>query len=79
MLLELARREKFAGIKPDEDLDIFMKVLKTFLMCLIYLSIDYSLYFPYPVISSWRAGDQSSGGVYHEGILYMLVTSCVLW
>jgi hypothetical protein len=27
MLLELARREKFAGIKPDEDLDIFMKVL----------------------------------------------------
>lgn len=27
MLLELARREKFAGIKPDEDLDIFMKSL----------------------------------------------------
>lgn len=27
MLLELARREKNAGIKPDEDLDIFMKVL----------------------------------------------------
>lgn len=26
MLLELARREKIAGIKPDEDLDIFMKV-----------------------------------------------------
>ncbi|XP_065851098.1 ABC transporter G family member 32 isoform X2 [Euphorbia lathyris] len=25
MLLELARREKIAGIKPDEDLDIFMK------------------------------------------------------
>ncbi|XVF49249.1 hypothetical protein PTKIN_Ptkin03bG0253300 [Pterospermum kingtungense] len=25
MLLELARREKNAGIKPDEDLDIFMK------------------------------------------------------
>uniref|UniRef100_A0A6N2N7D7 ABC transporter domain-containing protein n=1 Tax=Salix viminalis TaxID=40686 RepID=A0A6N2N7D7_SALVM len=27
MLVELARREKFAGIKPDEDLDIFMKSL----------------------------------------------------
>lgn len=26
MLLELARREKIAGVKPDEDLDIFMKV-----------------------------------------------------
>lgn len=27
MLVELARREKMAGIKPDGDLDIFMKVL----------------------------------------------------
>eukprot|EP00257_Ricinus_communis_P025077 XP_025012491.1 ABC transporter G family member 32 [Ricinus communis] len=27
MLLELARREKIAGIKPEEDLDIFMKSL----------------------------------------------------
>ncbi|KAJ4837586.1 hypothetical protein Tsubulata_009692 [Turnera subulata] len=27
MLVELARREKIAGIKPDEDLDIFMKSL----------------------------------------------------
>ncbi|XP_021684676.2 ABC transporter G family member 32 isoform X2 [Hevea brasiliensis] len=27
MLLELARREKIAGIKPNEDLDIFMKSL----------------------------------------------------
>lgn len=26
MLLELARREKNAGIKPDEDIDLFMKV-----------------------------------------------------
>lgn len=26
MLLELARREKISGIKPDGDLDIFMKV-----------------------------------------------------
>lgn len=26
MLVELARREKIAGIKPDGDLDIFMKV-----------------------------------------------------
>ena len=29
MLVELARREKIAGIKPDEDLDIFMKVHDT--------------------------------------------------
>uniref|UniRef100_A0A5B6YKZ5 Putative ABC transporter G family member 32 n=1 Tax=Davidia involucrata TaxID=16924 RepID=A0A5B6YKZ5_DAVIN len=27
MLLELSRREKIAGIKPDEDIDIFMKAL----------------------------------------------------
>ncbi|KAF6166988.1 hypothetical protein GIB67_030681 [Kingdonia uniflora] len=27
MLLELSRREKNAGVKPDEDLDIFMKAL----------------------------------------------------
>ncbi|XP_040361605.1 ABC transporter G family member 31-like isoform X2 [Rosa chinensis] len=27
MLVELARREKIAGIKPDGDLDIFMKSL----------------------------------------------------
>lgn len=26
MLTELARREKVLGIKPEEDLDIFMKV-----------------------------------------------------
>lgn len=31
MLLELARREKNAGIKPDEDLDIFMKVRSHFI------------------------------------------------
>jgi len=30
MLLELARREKNAGIKPDEDLDLFMKVYPCF-------------------------------------------------
>ncbi|KAI5680627.1 hypothetical protein M9H77_01854 [Catharanthus roseus] len=27
MLLELSRREKTAGVKPDEDLDIFMKAM----------------------------------------------------
>lgn len=27
MLMELSRREKMAGIKPDEDLDLFMKAL----------------------------------------------------
>lgn len=30
MISELSRREKIAGIKPDEDLDIFMKVLVRF-------------------------------------------------
>ncbi|CAK7327438.1 unnamed protein product, partial [Dovyalis caffra] len=29
MLLGLARREKIAGIKPNEDLDIFMKEATT--------------------------------------------------
>lgn len=38
MLTELARREKYAGIKPDEDLDIFMKVLE---------SLDLLHFFPY--------------------------------
>lgn len=35
MLMELARREKIAGIKPDEDLDLFMKVCDT--SCILYL------------------------------------------
>jgi hypothetical protein len=35
MLLELARREKIAGIKPDEDLDIFMKVI-TMIRCVCF-------------------------------------------
>ena len=29
MLTELARREKAAGIKPDPDIDVYMKVRKT--------------------------------------------------
>jgi hypothetical protein len=29
MLVELLRREKNSGIKPDEDLDVFMKVSYT--------------------------------------------------
>ena len=28
MLTELARREKEAGIKPDPDIDVYMKVRK---------------------------------------------------
>ena len=28
MLMELARREKEAGIKPDPDIDVYMKVRK---------------------------------------------------
>lgn len=33
MLLELSRREKISGTKPDEDLDIFMKVHTFFSIC----------------------------------------------
>jgi len=29
MLAELARREKASNIKPDPDIDVFMKVSKT--------------------------------------------------
>ena len=42
MLLELARREKNAGIKPDEDIDIFMKVSE--MGCQYYL--DYYVFNP---------------------------------
>lgn len=42
MLLELARREKNAGIKPDEDLDLFMKVPFHFLL-LSFLTESISL------------------------------------
>lgn len=38
MLLELSRREKIAGIKPDEDLDIFMKVI--FWMWFYFLTLE---------------------------------------
>lgn len=31
MLSELARREKAAGIKPDADIDVYMKVITIFL------------------------------------------------
>lgn len=43
MLLELARREKEAGIKPDEDLDIFMKVINSLidlLACAVFRVCD---------------------------------------
>lgn len=42
MIMELARREKIAGIKPDEDLDIFMKVLvgRLILFLKIYTSVE---------------------------------------
>ena len=46
MLLELARREKIAGIKPDEDLDLFMKVLELIysLRCLNFYVIFFDIY-----------------------------------
>lgn len=39
MLVELSRREKIAEIKPDEDLDILMKV-HMFLMKAILLAVQ---------------------------------------
>lgn len=39
MLVELARREKLAGIVADEDLDIFMKVNCCFKLILISFSM----------------------------------------
>ena len=39
MLIELLRREKTAGIKPDEDLDVFMKVQY------IHLALDVPILF----------------------------------
>ena len=77
MLLELARREKIAGIKPDEDLDLFMKVLFEFELALLFRYVSLSFLYLYvisfsPVVGSWRPGDRSCGGVYPEGILSML-------
>jgi hypothetical protein len=39
MLAELARREKEANIKPDPDLDIFMKVSRNLLSLEISFNI----------------------------------------
>lgn len=39
MLLELARREKAAGIIPDEDLDIFIKVHASIITFFFFLSL----------------------------------------
>lgn len=79
MLVELARREKIAGIKPDEDLDIFIKVLlllnswqvSFFLPDNLSLQrFDHYHNFLCPVISFGGTGDRSSCGVHYEGILY---------
>lgn len=43
MLVELLRREKNAGIKPDEDLDVFMKV-DYIKIALPSLHINYIIY-----------------------------------
>lgn len=62
MIMELARREKIAGIKPDEDLDIFMKVFvrQLILFLKIYSFVVQSpqcYTFLLPVISIGRTGD----------------------
>ena len=36
MLSELARREKAAGIKPDPDIDVYMKVITILEMIVSY-------------------------------------------
>ena len=45
MLTELARREKAAGIKPDPDIDVYMKVREVevclnFKTCLAFSQFD---------------------------------------
>lgn len=75
MLLELARREKLAGIKPDEDLDIFMKVFAyADLVLLLPLAIiamnTLQGWFLCPVVSSWGTRDKPHRGVHHQGNIY---------
>lgn len=62
MLMELTRREKIAGTKPDEDLDIFMKVSD--------IQYAFILFFPdCPVYAFFS--DQVEGflGLHHLGLL----------
>jgi len=40
MLSELSRREKAANIKPDPDLDVYMKVTKQALVNLFFSKIE---------------------------------------
>lgn len=43
MLAELLRREKAAGIKPDPDLDVFMKVRKKYISMEMPLNLTRNL------------------------------------
>lgn len=56
MLTELSRREKAANIKPDPDIDVYMKVnqLRKQIMISDYLL---PLFFDISGSFSWRAGN----------------------
>lgn len=92
MLEELARREKSAGIKPDEDLDIFMKV-SIYLNCLlsdsasVWSSINFLLYilrytfqllYCFTGISIRWTGDESNRGVHIKGMFFIDLLSVLL-
>lgn len=70
MLMELARREKNSGIKPDEDLDLFMKAHTHFIFYFSFPFNNFKLHswsqinlleILFAVISSWWTGNKSCG------------------
>ena len=80
MLMELLRREKNEGIKPDEDLDIFMKVSDCSCLYLIVFSVvckEYVLHFVFfSGISTRGQTDKLGSGICTQGIcLYHLNVS----
>lgn len=60
MLVELSRREKIAGIKPDEDLDILMKVhlvlMKALVLALEIIAFELILFHTAITLPSFSKG-----------------------
>lgn len=81
MLLELARREKNAGIKPDEDLDIFMKVLSHFINYSLLresISLLHKLIYSRFFLQSLALGGQETNLVV-EYIMKVISKYCYSW
>lgn len=72
MLMELLRREKNEGIKPDEDLDIFMKVSDYSWLYLTVFRVvckDYTLRFVFfSGISTRGQTNKLGSGIYTQGM-----------